>query len=111
MVDLTTSDHQQDDSLATGWFASLFPRRFRTRERVLVTKLDVFLMSWAFVAGITKDMDQSATTQACAYNSPSRVVPPVCPADRSSSSLPTDVSGMKEVRRARAQPPPARAER
>ncbi|KAL2835230.1 major facilitator superfamily domain-containing protein [Aspergillus cavernicola] len=33
-------------------------------ERVLVLKLDILLLVWAFVAGLTKDMDQSATTQA-----------------------------------------------
>ncbi|KAL4922247.1 major facilitator superfamily domain-containing protein [Aspergillus aurantiobrunneus] len=33
-------------------------------ERVLVMKLDILLLVWAFVAGLTKDMDQSATTQA-----------------------------------------------
>ncbi|KAL4943670.1 hypothetical protein BDV06DRAFT_221024 [Aspergillus oleicola] len=33
-------------------------------ERVLVLKLDVLLLTWTFVAGLTKDMDQSATTQA-----------------------------------------------
>ncbi|KAL4780282.1 major facilitator superfamily domain-containing protein [Aspergillus varians] len=32
-------------------------------ERVLVWKLDILLLVWAFVAGLTKDMDQSATTQ------------------------------------------------
>ncbi|PGH19864.1 hypothetical protein AJ80_03781 [Polytolypa hystricis UAMH7299] len=35
-----------------------------SEERILILKLDFFLLSWAFVAGITKDMDQSATTQA-----------------------------------------------
>ncbi|KAL3452559.1 major facilitator superfamily domain-containing protein [Aspergillus insuetus] len=33
-------------------------------ERTLVLKLDLLLLIWAFVAGLTKDMDQSATTQA-----------------------------------------------
>ncbi|KAL4887021.1 major facilitator superfamily domain-containing protein [Aspergillus karnatakaensis] len=33
-------------------------------ERVLVLKLDLLLLVYAFVAGLTKDMDQSATTQA-----------------------------------------------
>ncbi|KAL4792058.1 major facilitator superfamily domain-containing protein [Aspergillus venezuelensis] len=33
-------------------------------ERVLVLKLDILLLTWAFVAGLTNDMDQSATTQA-----------------------------------------------
>ncbi|KAL4817531.1 major facilitator superfamily domain-containing protein [Aspergillus spinulosporus] len=33
-------------------------------ERFLVLKLDILLLTWAFVAGLTKDMDQSATTQA-----------------------------------------------
>ncbi|KAL5343790.1 major facilitator superfamily domain-containing protein [Aspergillus crustosus] len=33
-------------------------------ERVLVLKLDILLLVYAFVAGLTKDMDQSATTQA-----------------------------------------------
>ncbi|KAJ0426367.1 major facilitator superfamily domain-containing protein [Aspergillus carlsbadensis] len=33
-------------------------------ERTLVLKLNLLLLVWAFVAGLTKDMDQSATTQA-----------------------------------------------
>ncbi|KAL3464057.1 MFS general substrate transporter [Aspergillus heterothallicus] len=33
-------------------------------EWTLVLKLDILLLVWAFVAGLTKDMDQSATTQA-----------------------------------------------
>ncbi|WOO78107.1 Pantothenate transporter FEN2 [Vanrija pseudolonga] len=46
------------------WVVSLLPKRYRTRERALLLKLDLLLLSWAFVAGLTKDMDQSATTQA-----------------------------------------------
>lgn len=37
---------------------------FRTEENVLRLKLDCFLLLWMFVAGIMKEMDQSATTQA-----------------------------------------------
>lgn len=37
---------------------------FNDPERVLVLKLDLLLLSWAFVAGLLKDMDQSATTAA-----------------------------------------------
>ena len=43
-------------------------RRFipylRNEENVLRTKLDCFLLLWMFIAGIMKEMDQSATTQA-----------------------------------------------
>ncbi|KAH8602687.1 major facilitator superfamily domain-containing protein [Bisporella sp. PMI_857] len=42
------------------WLASIF----KDDERRLVLKLDIYLLVWAFVAGLTKDMDQSATTQA-----------------------------------------------
>lgn len=37
---------------------------FRNPRNVLVFKLDVFLLAWMFLAGIMKEMDQSATTQA-----------------------------------------------
>jgi ACS family pantothenate transporter-like MFS transporter len=37
---------------------------FRNEENVLRTKLDCFLLLWMFIAGIMKEMDQSATTQA-----------------------------------------------
>lgn len=37
---------------------------FKDPEHVLVFKLDVFLLVWAFIAGLMKDMDQSATTAA-----------------------------------------------
>ncbi|KAK2805036.1 hypothetical protein FQN51_001131 [Onygenales sp. PD_10] len=46
-----------------GWVSRLAKGRI-SEERILVLKLDLFLLSWAFVAGLTKDMDQSATTQA-----------------------------------------------
>ncbi|KAF3042680.1 hypothetical protein E8E12_007127 [Didymella heteroderae] len=36
----------------------------RNEETVLRTKLDCFLLIWMFIAGIMKEMDQSATTQA-----------------------------------------------
>lgn len=32
----------------------LFPKRWRTRERLLVLKIDFLLLLWAFVAGLTK---------------------------------------------------------
>jgi ACS family pantothenate transporter-like MFS transporter len=37
---------------------------FQNPENVLRAKLDGFLLLWMFVAGIMKEMDQSATTQA-----------------------------------------------
>ncbi|CZS91755.1 related to transporter protein [Rhynchosporium agropyri] len=37
---------------------------FTDPERRIVLKLDAFLLVYAFIAGLTKDMDQSATTQA-----------------------------------------------
>lgn len=37
---------------------------FRNPRNVLVFKLDIFLLAWMFLAGIMKEMDQSATTQA-----------------------------------------------
>lgn len=37
---------------------------FRDARNVLVFKLDVMLLAWMFLAGIMKEMDQSATTQA-----------------------------------------------
>ncbi|KAI9043952.1 MFS general substrate transporter [Aspergillus affinis] len=43
---------------------NVFSRYFQDPHRVLVLKLDCLLLVWMFVAGLTKDMDQSATTQA-----------------------------------------------
>ncbi|KAJ5482476.1 hypothetical protein N7475_001288 [Penicillium sp. IBT 31633x] len=37
---------------------------FRKPENVLILKLDFLLLTWTFIAGILKEMDQSATTQA-----------------------------------------------
>ncbi|CAM1505016.1 Fc.00g106530.m01.CDS01 [Cosmosporella sp. VM-42] len=37
---------------------------FRDPKHVLVFKLDCLLLTWTFLAGIMKEMDQSATTQA-----------------------------------------------
>lgn len=41
-----------------------FTAYFRSEENILRTKLDCFLLLWMFIAGIMKEMDQSATTQA-----------------------------------------------
>lgn len=37
---------------------------FRNEENILRAKLDCLLLLWMFIAGIMKEMDQSATTQA-----------------------------------------------
>ncbi|KAM0345793.1 hypothetical protein ACHAPU_006146 [Fusarium lateritium] len=50
----------------TGLFkhvSKVFPY-FRNPRHVLLLKLDCLLLTWAFIAGIMKEMDQSATTQA-----------------------------------------------
>lgn len=36
----------------------------RKAENLLLFKLDILLLTWTFIAGILKEMDQSATTQA-----------------------------------------------
>ena len=33
-------------------------RSLFTEERQLVLKLDIFMLVWAFITGLTKDMDQ-----------------------------------------------------
>ncbi|KAM0443240.1 hypothetical protein ACHAQK_003602 [Fusarium lateritium] len=50
----------------TGLFkhiSRVFPY-FRDPRHVLILKLDCLLLTWTFIAGIMKEMDQSATTQA-----------------------------------------------
>lgn len=54
---LTSHPHQHRG------LARLLPY-FRNPENILRAKLDLFLLLWMFVAGIMKEMDQSATTQA-----------------------------------------------
>ncbi|KAM0421068.1 hypothetical protein ACHAPT_011139 [Fusarium lateritium] len=48
---------------STSWLAKVHPY-FKDPSHVLVLKLDVLLLVWAFIAGLFKDMDQSATTAA-----------------------------------------------
>lgn len=48
---------------STSWLAKIHPY-FKDPSHVLVLKLDALLLVWAFVAGLFKDMDQSATTAA-----------------------------------------------
>ncbi|CAG9940965.1 unnamed protein product [Clonostachys rosea f. rosea IK726] len=48
---------------STSWLARVHPY-FKDPAHVLVFKLDVLLLVWAFIAGLFKDMDQSATTAA-----------------------------------------------
>ncbi|GKU08078.1 vitamin h transporter [Fusarium langsethiae] len=48
---------------STSWLAKIHPY-FNNPSHVLVFKLDCLLLVWAFIAGLFKDMDQSATTAA-----------------------------------------------
>ena len=48
--------------IPNGRFAKLVPKYFRTKERLLVAKLDIFLMTWAFVAGLVKVSSSYHTT-------------------------------------------------
>ncbi|PMB71065.1 Pantothenate transporter liz1 [Beauveria bassiana] len=62
-------DNDDDDDAnfeITGAFAHIarFIPWFRKPRRVLLFKMDVMLVLWMFVAGLMKEMDQSATTQA-----------------------------------------------
>jgi MFS transporter, ACS family, pantothenate transporter len=41
-----------------------FLEYFRDPQHVLLLKIDVFLLFWLFIAGIMKELDQTATTQA-----------------------------------------------
>lgn len=36
-------------------------QRYLSPERRLVLKLDIFMLVWAFITGLTKDMDQVCT--------------------------------------------------
>lgn len=57
----SSPDHTPPSSLP--WLGRIHPY-FKDPEHVLVLKLDFILLSWAFIAGLLKDMDQSATTAA-----------------------------------------------
>ncbi|KPM39378.1 hypothetical protein AK830_g7213 [Neonectria ditissima] len=48
---------------STSWLAKIHPY-FKDPRHVLILKLDLLLLSWAFFAGLLKDADQSATTAA-----------------------------------------------
>lgn len=48
---------------SSSWLAKVHPY-FKDPSHALVFKLDALLLTWAFIAGLLKDMDQSATTQA-----------------------------------------------
>ncbi|KAL3479912.1 major facilitator superfamily domain-containing protein [Aspergillus californicus] len=61
-MDFTAQGLNTRSSRILRWMPQL--TLFDNPERVLVLKLDILLLVWAFVAGLTKDMDQSATTQA-----------------------------------------------
>lgn len=49
------------DEGAFKYIAKVIPY-FRNRRNVLIFKLDCLLLLWMFVAGLMKEMDQSATT-------------------------------------------------
>ncbi|SPJ85080.1 related to transporter protein [Fusarium torulosum] len=59
--DSVSGEHVTVES--TSWLAKVHPY-FKDPGHVLVLKLDCLLLVWAFIAGLFKDMDQSATTAA-----------------------------------------------
>ncbi|KAJ9150242.1 Vitamin h transporter [Pleurostoma richardsiae] len=62
--DSASEDQQAGEFVeSTSWLAKIHPY-FRDPRHVLVLKLDIMLLTWAFIAGLLKDMDQSATTAA-----------------------------------------------
>ncbi|EEU39812.1 uncharacterized protein NECHADRAFT_39151 [Fusarium vanettenii 77-13-4] len=61
--DATTETSQPVQSGIFKHIAKKIPY-FRDPKHVLLFKLDCLLLTWAFLAGIMKEMDQSATTQA-----------------------------------------------
>ena len=65
---VVTPDNEEDDAgfEVTGVFkhvARVVPW-FRKPRHVLTFKMDIMLVLWMFIAGLMKEMDQSATTQA-----------------------------------------------
>ena len=65
-VDSTTAPDVTSHPPQTGIFkhiSSIIPY-FKNPRHVLILKLDCLLLTWTFIAGIMKEMDQSATTQA-----------------------------------------------
>ncbi|KAH7170010.1 major facilitator superfamily domain-containing protein [Dactylonectria macrodidyma] len=58
------AEDQQPPQTGLFKFVSRFFPYFRNPHNVLLFKLDCLLLTWAFLAGIMKEMDQSATTQA-----------------------------------------------
>lgn len=66
--DAALIEHEHDDAgyEVTGLFAYIarvIPW-FRKPRHVLTFKMDIMLVLWMFIAGLMKEMDQSATTQA-----------------------------------------------
>ncbi|KAB8079336.1 MFS general substrate transporter [Aspergillus leporis] len=60
----TSNDDSSQATQNRVWGSSLLSNIFRDKERLVVLKIDLLLLTWAFISGLTKDMDQSATTQA-----------------------------------------------
>ncbi|KAB8263295.1 major facilitator superfamily domain-containing protein [Aspergillus pseudonomiae] len=59
-----SNDESPRVTKSRGWENSILSKLCNDRERLVVLKIDFLLLTWAFVSGLTKDMDQSATTQA-----------------------------------------------
>lgn len=60
----TTSSTSETSQTGIFKHVSKYIPYFRDPNHVLLFKLDTLLLTWAFLAGIMKEMDQSATTQA-----------------------------------------------
>ncbi|KAI9147325.1 Major facilitator superfamily transporter [Paramyrothecium foliicola] len=67
VIPLANDEENDDDGFeVSGTFAYIarFVPWFRKPRHVLLFKVDVMLVLWMFIAGLMKEMDQSATTQA-----------------------------------------------
>ncbi|KAJ5850724.1 hypothetical protein N7455_010580 [Penicillium solitum] len=62
----SSPEFDEDQQSQAGLFKVLarYVPYFRNPQHVLVFKLDCLLLAWTFIAGILKEMDQSATAQA-----------------------------------------------
>ncbi|KAE8133506.1 major facilitator superfamily domain-containing protein [Aspergillus pseudotamarii] len=59
-----SNDESHQIARSRVWDSPILSKLCRDREHLVVLKIDFLLLTWAFVSGLTKDMDQSATTQA-----------------------------------------------
>jgi hypothetical protein len=64
----TSNDDSSQATQNRVWGSSLLSNIFRDKERLVVLKIDLLLLTWAFISGLTKVGSPGITIASLEYN-------------------------------------------